>query len=46
MLTDFFRRELEKYNTEELDPLGRQIIELFLKGAGVEEYMEVIPMRY
>lgn len=46
MLTDFFCKELEKYNTEELDPLGRQIIELFLKGAGVEEYMEVIPMRY
>ena len=46
MLTDFFRQELVKYNTEELKPLGRQIIEMFFKGAKVEDYLEVIPMRY
>lgn len=46
MLTDFFRQELVKYNTEELNPLGRQIIEMFFKGAKVEDYLEVIPMRY
>jgi len=46
MLTDFFKTELEKYNTDELDPLGKKIIELFLNNASVEEYAEVIPMRY
>ncbi|MEY8356197.1 DUF4914 family protein [Lachnospiraceae bacterium 54-53] len=46
ILTDFFRQELVKYNTEELNPTGRLIIEMFLKGAAVEEYLEIIPMRY
>ncbi|WP_143318759.1 DUF4914 family protein [Clostridium sp. HBUAS56010] len=46
ILTDFFRKELEQYNTEDLNPLGRQIIEMFNQGATVEDYMSVIPMRY
>lgn len=46
ILTDFFAQELEKYNTEDLDPLGRQIIKMFFNGATVKDYMELIPMRY
>jgi hypothetical protein len=46
ILEDFFRRELEKYNTEELNPLGRQIIELFMNDASVQDYIDLIPMRY
>lgn len=46
ILTDFFKQELEKYNTEELDPLGRKIINMFLEGATVQDYLEIIPMRY
>jgi len=46
ILTDFFKQELEKFNTDELDPLGRQIIEMFLKGASVRDYITLIPMRY
>lgn len=46
ILTDFFRKELEKYNTQELSPLGRQIIQMFFNGASVQEYMDIIPMRY
>lgn len=46
ILTDFFRSELEKYNTDELNPLGRQIIELFMKDASVQDYIDLIPMRY
>lgn len=46
ILTDFFKQELAQYNTDELNPLGRQIIDMFYKGATVEEYMSVIPMRY
>lgn len=45
-LYDFFKDELEKFNTDELDPLGKKIIELFLNNASVEEYAEIIPMRY
>ena len=46
ILTDFFRKELAQYQTEELDPLGRQIIDLFFRGATVKDYMELLPMRY
>lgn len=46
ILTNFFTQELKKYSAEDLNPLGKQIIELFLKGATVEDYMNLIPMRY
>ena len=45
ILTDFFRRELAKYDNEELDPLGRKIIAAFMAGASVQDYIELIPMR-
>ncbi|MBE6023299.1 MAG: DUF4914 family protein [Cellulosilyticum sp.] len=46
ILIDFFAGELKKYDTDSLNPLGRQIIEMFFKGATVEDYMDLIPMRY
>lgn len=46
LLTDFFAQELEKYNTELLDPLGKQIIDMFFHGATVKEYIDLIPMKY
>lgn len=46
ILTDFFSMELEKYNTDELNPLGRQIIQLFMNHASVQDYIDLIPMRY
>ena len=46
ILNDFFAQELKKYNTEQLNPLGRKIIDLFNNNAIVEQYMELIPMRY
>ncbi len=46
ILTDFFAQELKKYTTEDLDPLGKQIIDRFYKGATVADYMAFIPMRY
>ncbi len=46
ILTEFFAQELKKYNTEKLNPLGRQIIDLFYQNASVDQYIEIIPMRY
>ncbi len=46
ILTDFFKQELMKYYTDDLNPLGKQIIDMFLAGATVKEYLEIIPMRY
>jgi hypothetical protein len=46
ILIDFFKREVEKFNTPELHPLGQQIINCFLKNASLKEYIDLIPMRY
>ncbi|HMO11926.1 MAG TPA: DUF4914 family protein, partial [Actinotalea sp.] len=44
IITDFFKSELRQFLTDELDPLGRQIIELCLRDAGIEEYEALTPM--
>jgi len=46
MLVDFFKQELEKFNTPELNPLGQKIIEACLRDAPLQEYIDLIPMRY
>ena len=46
MLVDFFKKELEQYMVEELHPLGRQIIECFMNDGALEDYIELIPMRF
>ena len=45
ILSDFFKRELAKYMTPELSPLGRKIIECCLRDGKMEEFLEFIPMR-
>jgi len=44
ILSGFFRSELQQFLTSELDPLGREIIELCMRGAPVEEYEKLTPM--
>lgn len=46
MLTDFFKSEAEKYNTGELHPLGRQIIDSLLQDAPLSAYIDLIPMHF
>jgi len=41
MLTNFFKDELKKYLTDDLLPLGREIIEACLNDASVDEYMKL-----
>ena len=45
-LYDFFKEQLQKYLTPDLNPLGRQIIEACLRGASVEEYNALIESKY
>ena len=46
ILNDFFAQELEKFYTDELDPLGRSIIECFRNGGTIEDYCKLTPMRF
>ena len=44
MLTDFFKAELAQYLTDELDPLGRQIIEVALRDGTIDDYVALTPL--
>jgi len=45
-LEDFFRLELQNYLEDDLDPLGRKIIESFLNGDSLTELEKFIPCSY
>ena len=44
ILTDFMKEQISEFLTDELDPIGRQIIELCLNDAPLEEYLKITPM--
>ncbi|WP_149203240.1 DUF4914 family protein [Actinotalea subterranea] len=44
ILTDFFKSELAQYLTDDLDPLGRQIIEVCLRDGTIEDYVALTPL--
>lgn len=46
ILQNFFRKELESFVTDDLDPLGKKIIDCCLKNGTLEEYLSLIPIRY
>ena len=43
ILTDFFRKELAKFDTPDLDPLGKQIIDCFMNGGKLEDFEAITP---
>ena len=44
ILTEFFARELAVYDTPELHPVGRQILDCFAAGGTVEDYCAILPL--
>src|SRR6478609_11890670 len=44
IITDFFASELRQFLTDDLDPLGRRIIEVCLRNGSVEEYAALTPV--
>ena len=44
LLTDFMKDEIRCFLSDDLDPMGRKIIELCLSDAPLEEYLAVTPM--
>ncbi|MDD4694123.1 MAG: DUF4914 family protein, partial [Firmicutes bacterium] len=43
ILAAFFKKELEKFLTPDLNPLGRRIIECCMNDGTVEDYFNLIP---
>lgn len=46
ILFDFFKKEIAKYNTNEIDKLGKKIIECCFDNGSVEDYNALLPMTY
>lgn len=44
ILTDFFKAELQQYLTDDLDPMGRQIIEVLMADGSIEDYEAITPL--
>ena len=44
ILTDFIKEQVKQFLTDDLDPVGRQIIELCLNDAPLEDYLAITPM--
>jgi hypothetical protein len=45
ILANFFKRELKKFATPELDPLGKKIIECCMSDGNLNDYLELIPIK-
>jgi hypothetical protein len=45
ILKNFFKKELKKFMTLDLDPLGKRIIECCLDDGSLEDYIKLIPPR-
>jgi hypothetical protein len=43
ILVDFFAKELEQFDTPDLDETGRQILECFKKGGTLQDYEAITP---
>ena len=44
ILYDFFAKQLEAYDVEELHPVGKVILDCFKNHGSVEDYCEIIPL--
>jgi len=44
ILSDFFKSELQQFLTDELDPLGREIIEVCLRDGTIDDYIALTPL--
>ncbi|MEG1684079.1 MAG: DUF4914 family protein, partial [Oscillospiraceae bacterium] len=45
ILTDFFQQEISQFLTDDLDPLGREIIQCCLRNGDLEDYLALTPMK-
>lgn len=45
-LSNFFKEEVKKFLTPELDPIGKEIIELCLNDGTLEDYLKITPLNY
>ncbi|MCL1789453.1 MAG: DUF4914 family protein, partial [Oscillospiraceae bacterium] len=45
ILSDFFKSELKNFDTPELDPLGKRIIDCCINDGKLDDYIKLIPIK-
>ena len=45
ILTDFFKDQIKQYLTDDLDPLGKEIIDCCLHDGTLDDYLALTPMK-
>jgi len=45
ILTDFFKEQLQQFVSDDLDPLGREIIDCCLHDGTLDDYLQLTPMK-
>ncbi|MCL2079442.1 MAG: DUF4914 family protein [Oscillospiraceae bacterium] len=45
-LLEFVKRELLTYDVPQLDPLGKKIIDVCMNDGGLQDYIDLIPIKY
>ena len=45
ILTDFFKQEIAQFDTDELNPVGREIIRCCLRDGTLDDYLSLTPMK-
>ena len=45
ILTDFFKEQLQQFISDDLDPLGREIIDCCLHDGTLDDYLQLTPMK-
>ena len=45
ILTDFFKEQIRPFLTDDLDPLGREIIQCCLQDGTLDDYLALTPMK-
>jgi len=44
ILQEFFEKQLKKFVTPDLSPLGKKIIDVAMNGEGIDDYLNLLPM--
>ena len=45
ILTDFFKEQLQQFVSDDLDPLGREIIDCCLHDGTLDDYLQLTPIK-
>jgi hypothetical protein len=46
ILSAFFKKELAKFDKPELNPIGKKILDMAMNDASLQDYVDIIPIKF